>query len=174
MRSSPLPHGVTVAPPLWSLSAEHNAEHIRAVRHRRAAEEAVADLVTSHPIPWLSDPVTAASRTLERLATSKGMVTRLHVELDGCVLEGRVGDQRLGFRAAWRRGKADSALWYEPEARWTLAPDPRPVGVSKLTRVGLKGRRTYGLGEVHLKQLASPFGVLVSFAELTARVKALG
>lgn len=167
------PPGVVLAPPLWSISAEANAEHMRRVRHRKAAERAIADLVTAHPVPWFGEPVTAASRTLDRLAVSKGMTTRLSVGFESCMLEGRVGEQRLGFRAVWRRGKADFAMWHEPEAVWMMVHDPRPVGVSKLARVALAGKRGAGLNEHHLKQVAGPNGVLVSFAELSARVRAL-
>lgn len=174
MLPNPLPPGVSLAPPLWAISATHNAEHMRATQHRKAAEQVVADLVTQHPEPWLGEPVTAAARTLERLAASKGMTTRLHEWHEGCTLEGRVEGQRLGFRAFWRRGKADFAQWFEPVDRWAMVHDPRPVGVAKLTRTALTGKRGAGLDEYHLKLLASPRGVLVSFAELSKRVKALG
>lgn len=173
MRHLTPPLGVVLAPPLWSISAEHSAEHMRLVRHQHAAQRAIDELVTKHPVPYLADPVTASARTLERLATSKGMTTRMHVGLESCTLEGRLGDQRLGFRAHWRRGKADSAFWYEPTEQWATVADTRPVGIAKLTRTTLAGHRSPGC-DTRSYLVSSPRGVLIPFAQVTARVKALG
>lgn len=170
---TPLPPDVVRAPPLWSISAEHNAREVARVRHRHEAAVIVANLVTKHPTPWHGEPVTAAARTLERLAKAHGMTTLLRPYLDGCVLEGRLGDERIGFRARWHRGKADAAWWYDPVEEWATVPDNRPVGLSKTTRTTLAGHRHPGVNS-RTFLVRSPAGVLVPFAQLTARVKALG
>jgi hypothetical protein len=176
-----LPLGVVRAPPLWALDAEANARHMALVRHRAEAEAIVTDLVTKHPAPYFDDPVTSSARELERLAERVGMVTRMHVGLEGCTLEGRLGDERIGFSASWRRGRADVALWYEPEWRWGMTHDTRPGPDAKVER-RVKGkvkliadpkRMPKGLGRDHVVMLESPLGVPVSFATLTARVKAM-
>lgn len=174
MTVSTLPPGVSNAPPLWALSAEHSAARIAAVRRLKAAEGVVAGLVTMHTAPYDGDPVTASARTLERLATASGMTTRMHIGLEGCALEGRVVGQRLGFRASWRRGKADGALWFEPELRTAMVADTRPVVVAKLTHTALAGKRAAGVDERHLAILGGPYGVVVPMAELTKRVRACG
>lgn len=176
------PPGVTGPPPLWALSAEHNAAHMALVRHQKAAAAAVSSLVTHHPVPWSGEPVTAAARTLERLAGSRGMTTRLGAGSEGCTLEGRLDGQRVGFRAVWRRGRADAAWWFEPAARWGMADDPRPGPDATVTRT-VKGREVRaahpnrmprGLDRHHLVLLGGPDGVLIPFAQLSARVRALG
>lgn len=168
----PLRELVTRPLPLWTISAEHNARVMAERRHvaeARAALDSLPHLVT----PWLGEPVTGAARTLETLAQSKGMTTLLRPYLDGCVLEGRVPGERRGFRARWHRGKADAAWWYEPDEVWTSEPDTRPVGLSKVTRTTLARHRHPGIDR-RTFLVSSPHGVLVSFAELSRRVRALG
>ena len=172
MASAPLPPGVVRAPPIWTLSAEANARRMALVRHRAEAADIVAALVTKHPTPWHGEPVTAAAHALERLASSHGMTTRLTTYPGGCVLEGRLGEQRVGFRARWHHGKADAAWWYDPVEQWATVPDTRPAGVSKTTRTTLAKHRHPGITE-RIYLVSSPRGVLVPFAQLTARVKAL-
>lgn len=171
---TPLRDLVTRPLPLWTISAEHNERERALRRHAEEARAAIDELPRALITPWLGEPVTAAARTLERLAQSKGMTTALRVYLDGCVLEGRVaGGERRGFRARWHRGKADAAWWYEPDEVWTSEPDTRPVGLSKTTRTTLAGHRHPGIDR-RTFLVSSPHGVLVPFAQITARVKALG
>ncbi|MDQ2689886.1 MAG: hypothetical protein M3Y29_06395 [Chloroflexota bacterium] len=172
MRTQGYPIGVTGPPPLWAIDRAANELEQQRRRHVAEARAAVDTLVTKHPTAWLGEPVTAAARTLERLAQSKGMTTRLHTYLDGCVLEGRVPGERRGFRARWHRGKADAAWWYEPVEEWRTEPDTRPVGLSKTTRTTLAGHRHPGI-DSRTFLVSSPNGVLVPFAQLSARVKAL-
>ena len=177
-----LPPGVVNAPPLWTIDAEANAEHIARTRHAaRAAAEAAA-LVTSHPTPWFGEPVPAAALTLKAAAERVGMRTLLRSGLDWCVLEGRVGEQRLGFSARWVKGRADAALWYSPTDEWGTTHDDRPGPDAKVERrvkgkvtlVAHPNRMPRGLARNHLVHLASPRGVVVPFAELGKRVRALG
>lgn len=168
-----LPPGVVITPPIWALSAEHSAEHVRRAQHDREARAIVAALVTTHPAYYDADPVTASALTLERLAKAQGMTTRMHVGLDGCTLEGRVDGVRRGFVASWSRGKAQAVVWFEPEARYGMIHDTRPIGVSKRDHTALAGKRAAGVDTEHLAQIAGPNGVTISFAELTARVKGL-
>ena len=169
----PLPLGVRRPQPVWAFDADANLERRQRIAHEDIARQIVAKLVVKHPAPWLGDPVTSSALSLKALAEAKGMRTAMNVGLDYVIVEGRVGEQRLGFRARWTRGKADVALWHEPEARWGMMHDTRPVGVSERDKVGLAKHRTSGLDEHHLVQLASPAGMPVAFAELTKRVKAL-
>jgi hypothetical protein len=181
-RTRPLPQGVVAPPPLWALSAEHNAQRMLELARERRAREAAAALVTKHPVYYDGDPVTASARSLQRLAESKGMSVRMHVGLDGCTLEGRVPGQRHGFTATWLRGRLAGALWYEPIDRWGEVHDERPDPDATVART-VKGRTQQvpdpkrmprGLPRHHLAYLGGAAGVVVSSAELNARVKALG
>lgn len=176
------PPGVVGPVPIWALSAEHNLVEQARRRHARVAADIVTGLVTKHPVPYLDDPVTSSARSLAALAESKGMRVQIRAGLDWCVVEGRVGEQWLGFAARWERGRAKTATWYEPEARWTMTDDERPAPDATVTRtvkgkphqVAHPNRMPRGLDRRHLKLLGGPTGVTLGFAELTARVKALG
>lgn len=178
---TPLADLIVKAPPLWTISAEHNAEHMLREQQRHAAALEVAELVIKHPDYWPGEPVPPAARAILALAESDGMTTRLHVGLTGCVVEGRLGEQRLGFRAAWVKGRANSATWYEPEARWGMIHDERP-GPDATVERRVKGkvqtvpdpkRMPRGLDRDHLVQLAGPSGVAITFPALTANLKGL-
>lgn len=182
MLPAPLPPGVVRAPPLWAISAEANLEQRARAAHRAQVDADVAQLVTSHPTPWFGEPVPAAALTLQRLAESKGMRTLLRSGLDWCVLEGRLGDQRLGFSARWVKGRADAAFWYSPTDEWGMTHDDRPGPDAKVERrvkgkvtlVAHPNRMPRGLSRDHLIHLASPRGVIVPFPEVSKRVRALG
>jgi hypothetical protein len=84
----------------------------------------------------------------------------------------RAAGDRHGFRAEWLRGRANGATWHEPRYRYAMIDDPRPVGVSKRDRVALANRRAAGVAHLHMRIVASPVGVKISFAELTERISA--
>lgn len=182
MTANHYPEGVSGPVPIWLLSAEHSTERMARAAHRRRSLVSLATLVTRHPAPYAGDPVTASARSTYAAAVRVGMAARLHVGLETSVVEGRVAGQRLGFRATWRRGKADAALWYEPAARYDMIEDPRPAHDATVTR-NVKGKPTQvahpnrmprGLDRRHLVQVASPTGIVVTFVELSRRIKALG
>lgn len=177
------PPGVVIAPPLWTISAEHNAEHMARVQHRHRAEAIVADLVTKHPPPYFADPVTGGARGMLALAQSKGMTAQLYATLDSCVVEGYSLEAGVGFRAVWERGRAKpgAGTWYEREHRWGMMHDERPGPDAKVERrvkgkvtlVAHPNRMPHGLDRDHLAYLGGPRGVSIGITEVTARLKAL-
>lgn len=178
------PPGVTGPVPLWALSAEANAVHMARVRHRHAAELALAQLVTTHLVYYAPDPVTSGARAMLKLAEAKGMVASLSAGLDWCAVVGYSIERGVGFRATWERGRAkpDAGTWYERHHRWGMTHDARPsadVKVErrvngKVTLVSRPGRMPRGLDRHHLTYLGGPRGVVIGVTALTARLKALG
>lgn len=182
MHTKNYPPGVVGPVPLWALSSEHNEVERARRRHARTARETAARIVSKHPKPYLDDPVTASALSLGRLAASKGLDMLITATLEACVVEGRVPGERRGFTATWLRGRAQSALWFEPEWKFGMVLDERPASDATVER-NVKGkvvkrahprRMPRGLDRHHAAILASPYGVTLGFAELTARVKALG
>lgn len=118
-----------------------------------------------------SGVVTSGARALVKLAEERGFDVKLESLPDRCVVSGYRAD--AGFSCEWLRGRASSGTWHEPRTRYAMMHDTRPVGVSKLTRVGLAGKRPAGLGEHHLTIVASPRGVKIGVTAVIGRIKAL-
>lgn len=183
MRTLSPPLGVALAPPLWTISAEANAEHMARERHRHAAAEVVAALVTKHPAPYFADPITGGARGLLALAQRKGMTAQLFATLEACVVEAYDREAGIGFRAVWERGRAKpgAGTWYEREHRWGMVYDERPAHDAKVERrvkgkvtlVAHPNRMPEGLDRHHLAYLGGPRGTSLGITELTNRVKAL-
>jgi hypothetical protein len=171
--------GLAKPPPPDTLTPEAEAarEAVRAHGRARRLEASVALLVTEHGhkriVPYEGDVVTAAAKTLLRLAESKGMRAQIVKTPTGCAVEGIDVKRGVAFRASWERGSTDGATWHEARDRYTLVDDPRPVRVNATTKTALKGGRPAGMGRVHLQQTASRSGLPMNITELTQRVKAL-
>jgi hypothetical protein len=65
------------------------------------------------------------------------------------------------------------AWWFDPVDEWLTERDTRPIGVSKISRTTLAGHRSPGC-DTRSRLVKSRSGVIVAFAELTTRVKAIG
>lgn len=190
-RMSPL--GIPTPAHALTPAAEDARQSVRRFAHRRALERSAATIVTDHghaPVEpytvaeWRTTKSGKKKPTGERLpgprpdaasrllAKAQAAGWRAHAfETPGnvrTVVEGVRG--REAFRAVWHRGRAESATWHEPRHRYALVEDTRPVGVSKLTRVALAGKRPAGVGTTRLAIVASPDGIPLSQAELTKRV----
>ena len=161
--------------PLHALTpaAEEARESMRRLAIRQRLDGEVAQIVTDVGRPrYDGDPVTASARSLLAAAGANGWRTHLEVGSDFCSVHGaHSGGERVGFTATWRQGRADSARWRSPW-RYELIHDERPVGVAKITRTGLSGKRAAGVDVEHLAIVASPWGVPISFAELKRRIAA--
>jgi hypothetical protein len=153
-------------------------ESIAAVdAHRRIADadraaRRGAELVTDHgnpPVKPYRGGVPANATKLEALARDHGFETKVIETIAGCRVEGYHAARRVGFRATFTRGRADGASWCTPW-RYGIVHDPRPVGVNKLTRTGLAGKRAPGVGETRLSILGTPWGVAITHTELNERI----
>ena len=150
-------------------------ESMKRLGHEKRLERAVTSLVTSlvtkhgrtRIVPHSGKPPAAYVR-VKRLAEANGWTVTEYESITGHALQGRKGD--LGFRAMWQHGKTAGATWHERTPRWTLERDPRPPGVNKLTRTGLKGKRPAGMGEIHLKLLGAPWGLPINVTTLEERL----
>jgi hypothetical protein len=162
--------------PLHALqpSALAAVEAHRRVAHETKAQRVLDDLVTDHGRPHVEPydglVLTVAARRLVADAEAAGF--RLHVaeQDDRVLVQGQRG--AVGFIASWVRGRAHKASWHEATMRFAMIEDERPVGVAKLTRTGLARHRAAGVDRLHLRIVASPDGVPIPFAELTAKVRA--
>lgn len=108
--------------------------------------------------------------TVRRIAEEHGWTVKEYESETGHALQGRLGD--LGFRATWQYGKTTGATWHERAPRWALVADNRPVGVNALTRTGLKGKRSAGMGTTRLELLAAPWGIPLNVTTLIERLEA--
>lgn len=156
-----------------------HAQIAQAIREKEAAAaprvptlvEDVDALVTDHGLPkYYRGPVPANARKLVALAEAAGFETKTLVHRTGCRVEGYNADRALGFRATWTRGRADGASWCTPW-RYGIVEDRRPVGVNKLTRTALAGKRGAGMGTQRLAILGSPWGLSITHSELTSRLQ---
>ena len=133
--------------------------------------EVVAGLVTDHDLPrYYRGPVPMNARKLVALAEAAGFETKTLAHRTGHRVEGYHADRALGFTATWERGRAKGATWNTPW-RYGVVEDRRPVGVNKLTRTGLAGKRAAGMGTTRLAILGSPWGVPLTHSELTSRLQ---
>lgn len=151
-------------------------ESVRALGHQTRLTRRMAAIVTDHgnprPKPYAGPSVTAAARSLVARAERAGFTVTL-TELDaGCHVDGVHRARGVGFRAFWERGKTTGGSWHEKRERYTLIEDDRPVGVHKIARVGLAGKRAAGVERVHLKLIASPYGIPCSITEIERRIDA--
>lgn len=150
-------------------------EAVEAVR-RAAVEKRFAveldKIVTDHGRPrrepYVAQP--PAALRLAKLAEAHGFRVNLVVGVDRLTVEG-IRDAEA-FRMTYVRGKAERGSWHERTARYAMIRDTRPIGVNKLTRTGLAGKRAAGVGEYRLSIVASPTGVPCSVTEIERRIKA--
>jgi hypothetical protein len=182
--------------PLHALqpSALAAVEAHRRVAHETKAQRVLDDLVTDHGRPHVEpylipeirvtkkgkrkptgamipgDPMTTAARRLVADAEASGFRVRVVEQDDRVLVQGQCGT--VGFIASWIRGRAHKASWHEATMRFAMIEDERPVGVAKLTRTGLARHRAAGVDRLHLRIIASPDGVPIPFAELSAKVRA--
>ncbi len=174
MTQPPMPYGVTQPRPLWTIDADANEQHRLAQQRAHVARLAIEAMVTEHPVPYLADPVTASLGTLKRLAESKGMRTEVATDdLAKATLRAVHVALGVGFAMTWERGRPIGGTWHERETRWGMVDDPRPEGVSKVSRLALAKHRGAGLDARHLKYLGGPMGVVRNVTQITALVKAL-
>lgn len=172
-RAMDLGLAMPIPPHVFNAPADNGLEAFTA---RRRVERAVRSLVTDHGVPHhtpYDGPTPAASTRLAALARSKGFDVIERRTLDSHIVEGLHDERGVGFRAYWKRGKTDGATWHVrgPDV-WTLIHDPRPVAVSKVTRVGLVGKRSPGVGTTHLALVSSARGMAVNITELEKRIRA--
>ena len=133
--------------------------------------ELVANLVADHGLPrYYRGPVPRNARGLVALAESAGFEAKILEHRTGCRVEGYNAGRRLGFTATWERGRAKGATWNTPW-RYGIVDDRRPVGVNKLTRTALAGKRGAGMGTTRLAILGSPRGLAITHSELTTRLQ---
>ena len=156
-------------------AAEEARQSIRRYGHRRRLEAQVSALVTEvgnpRAEPFDGDVVPAAAKRLEAKARAAGFQTVVVEQVAGCVVEGLDRERKVGFRAFWERGKAAGATWHSGgRDRFVLVHDTRPVGVNRISRTGLAGKRPAGVGAVHLKLTETPRGIPVSVTELQQRI----
>jgi len=135
-------------------------------RGRTAAEVEIATL-HGHPKAHGGRPPAALVR-VKRLAEAAGFTVTVYESRTGHALQGRRGDD--GFRATWQWGKTTGATWHERTPRWTLVADTRPVGINTRDHVGLKGKRSPGMGTTRLALLAAPWGIPINITELEKRL----
>lgn len=169
-RSSPLAKPL----PYHSLTpaAEQAREAVRHFAHDRGIRRAVASLVTDHGNPpkpaRYKGPRPANAEKLAAAARARGFKVNVFETRVRTVVEGFKDPH--AFRCTWLRGSAESGTWHERQWRYALVNDPRPVGVDKVAKVGLKGKRGAGLESTHLAIVASPVGVVVGVSEVSKRV----
>lgn len=121
--------------------------------------------------PYTPDPITAAARRLLADAEAAGFTAQLLSGEDWCVVEGhRLPAERVGFRAWWRRGKADGGTWHEPW-RYELIEDTRVVAIDEKKRVGKVGYRSPGVGTQRLSIVGTPWGIPLGITALISRVR---
>lgn len=142
----------------------------RIVRTWRTTKSGKKKLESEELVP--ADVRPAAAIALEKRAAAAGWKTNLFTTPGDVrtVVEGVRG--AVAFRAVWLRGRAESGTWHERAWRYELVEDRRPVGVSKLTRVALAGKRGAGMGTTCLAIVASPWGIAVGVSEISKRVSA--
>lgn len=137
-----------------------------------------AQLITDHGrpkvVPMPGGPVTPTVQAFMALAEASGFEVRVVALTDRCVVEGVDREAGVGFRAYWNRGRTGGASWHERRFRYTLVRDARPVGINKITRTGLKGKRAAGVGETRLSIVASPLGQPLTITELETKVREHG
>lgn len=137
----------------------------------QSVAEVVAGLVTDHDLPrYYRGPVPMNARKLVALAEAAGFETKTLVHRTGHRVEGYHAGRALGFTASWERGRAKGATWNTPW-RYGIVEDRRPVGINKLTRTALAGKRGAGMGTTRLAILGSPWGLALTHSELTSRLQ---
>lgn len=137
----------------------------------QSVAELVAGLVTDHGLPrYYRGHVPRNARALAALAESAGFETKTLEHRTGHRVEGYNAARALGFTASWERGRAKGATWNTPW-RYGIVEDRRPVGINKLTRTGLAGKRGAGMGTTRLAILGSPWGLGITHSELTSRLQ---
>lgn len=162
----PIPPHVFNAPP------DNGVERFT---YERRVNRVIRSLVTEHGhkrIEPYDGPPPAASARVARVARTAGFEVIERTTIEGHVVEGLHNDRGVGFRAYWKRGKADGATWHvRGRDMYQLVDDPRPLGFSKVTRVGLVGKRSPGTPRVHLKLISSQRGMSINITELEKRIK---
>ena len=156
------------------LVTDHGNPHVepyaptKIVRTWRTTKKGKKKLESETIVP--ADVRPAAAIALEKKAAAAGWKTNLFTTPGDVrtVVEGVRGT--VAFRAVWLRGRAESGTWHEREWRYELVRDERPVGVAKITRTALAGKRGAGLGTTHLAIVASPWGIAVGVSEISKRV----
>ena len=143
-------------------------------RMKWAAEMRRLRFITDHGVPRGSTRDRPAKPSagyvrVKRLAEEHGWTVTEYTSRTGHALQGRKGE--LGFRATWQWGKTTGATWHELTPRWTLVDDPRPIKMNVRDHVGLAGSRSEGLGRVHLKLLATPYGLPINVTTLEQRLE---
>ncbi len=118
---TPMPPGVSRPPPLWALSAEHNAAHIAEQRERRRPAE--LEIVTAHPPPWRQvgiEELPSAAAGFARAAERAGLEAAGRMAGAKAAQVGiRHRDRNsLWMRATWTRTAAGA--WV---SRKVLTPD---------------------------------------------------
>lgn len=163
-----------LSPPL-PVHAQRPASVAAVAAHRRIAAATLIDRALEAIVTDVGRPkrytggVPANAKRIVADAEAAGFETKTLIFPDGCRVEGLHRERRVGFRATFTRGRASSASWHEPY-RYTLVRDDRPVKVNALTRTGLKGYRSAGVGETRLALLASPHGLRITHTELRERI----
>lgn len=155
------------------LVTDHGNPHVepytptKIVRTWRTTKKGKKKLESETIVP--ADVRPAAALALEKKAAAAGWETKIFTTPGDVrtVVEGR--RDRQGFRAVWLRGRAESGTWHEPW-RYAMIHDTRPVGIAKLTRTALAGKRGAGMGEHRLAIVASPWGIAVGVSEISKRV----
>ena len=155
------------------LVTDHGRPHVepytptKIVRTWRTTKKGKKKLESETIVP--ADVRPAAAIALEKKAAAAGWKTNLFTTPGDVrtVVEGR--RDRQGFRAVWLRGRAESGTWHEPW-RYAMIHDTRPVGVAKITRTALAGKRGAGMGENRRAIGASPGGSAVGVSESSTRV----
>lgn len=157
--------------------AARAVEAVRVAGRAKRSALADAEIVTDHGNPayepYDRDPVPPAARKLRALAEAHGMTTNVVELTDRCTVEAIDAVRGVAFRCYYVRGQVKGGTWHEAAFRYTLADDPRPVGVHKTAFVALAGKRAKGVGPIHLRILGSPIGVPCNVTEIERRIKEL-
>ena len=142
----------------------------RAGRAKRSAGEITTDVGRPAYEPYDRDPVPSAARAFLKLAEAHGFEVNLIELRDRCTVEGIDRASGVAFRAYWVRGRTNGGTWHERRERYEIVRDDRPVGIDKLKKTGLKGKRAAGVGTTRLALVASRLGTAHTITELTTKV----
>lgn len=155
-----------------STAAREAVEAVVRDGHRRRIEAIAAGFVTEHGRPrvepWPGDAVPAAARRLAETARSHGWEVQTLTSPGRCTVEGV--REHEGFRATWVRGRATGGTWHAPLS-YGLIEDKRPAPrLNEKSRTSIAHRRPVGTTRIRLELLASPSGLPMNIATLTARI----